>query len=75
MKKTEFLKIFASFDEKTIFHFWNDSKTLLELAIKLGLKKKKHLIRMDYEYIEFIKNTIGNESIVTLNQDNGTILF
>jgi hypothetical protein len=59
MKHTEnqFQKsFFASFDEKTIFHFWNDSKNLFELATKLGLKKNKHLIRMDYEYIELIKN-------------------
>lgn len=51
--KTNF---FAQFEPLTIFNVWNESTTFLELAIKLGLTPNSHLKRIDYEYIETIKN-------------------
>lgn len=59
MKKKVQQSFFARFNESTLFKFWNEANTLLELALKLGLPKNQTLMRYDYEYIETIK-TRGN---------------
>jgi hypothetical protein len=47
---------FAQFPISRIFELWYESNTLLEVAQKLGLKESENLSRIDYEYIESIKN-------------------
>jgi hypothetical protein len=47
---------FAQFTVEEIFKHWNTSDTLLQIAQKLGFNNEKGLARVDYEYIESIKN-------------------
>jgi hypothetical protein len=47
---------FKQFPISRIFELWDESNTLLEMAQKLGLTESENLSRIDYEYIESIKN-------------------
>jgi hypothetical protein len=45
----------SQFSSAQIFEAWKSSRTVLELAQKLGLNESETLARVDYEYIKKIK--------------------
>lgn len=63
---------FETISLETIFQFWNDSDTLLELAYKCGFNDQTGLKRIDYEYIQQIKTRDQWKSIYDRHSKNGS---
>lgn len=60
---------FKQFSGKQIFELWDSSETLLELAQALGFNNPEGLARVDYEYIEELKNRDTlKQKVISMNR-------
>jgi hypothetical protein len=65
VRRGEERSFFAQFAPETIFQFWSSSNTLLEIAQELGFNNPKGLARIDYEYINTIRNrTVWQKQLI-----------